>query len=312
MPLPQPFRIPRAQTDRGPELCQLRRTWPTDTYYSLLPSVQCLATVNIEFFGAIYEGVPRIRDWGGERSFKRAKSSSRGEEEEADVFSWYFWSSSRPTLSFRLWMEVEGKEEEEGKENYFGANWNAWRDWLEWNTYALTRDSRFGFLRRAEWMSLTMLTRGCFSFFRGGGRRRDGETVDTVRCSKKIEQDLSERDSLAMCRMTELNTIELNRNMCIRAITSNPIVLSFVYISDSTRFAITVNSFESTNVTNEHLSIRRTVGKILRMYLGAYHSRKFVITVNSFKKNRKREIAVCPSPSLPSNEKLSIRRTIRT
>lgn len=66
-------------------------------------------------------------------------------------------------------MEVEGKEEEEGKENYFGANWNAWRDWLEWNTYALTRDSRFGFLRRAEWMSLTMLTRGCFSFFRGGG-----------------------------------------------------------------------------------------------------------------------------------------------
>lgn len=228
MPLPQPFRIPRAQTDRGPELCQLRRTWPTDTYYSLLPSVQCLATVNIEFFGAIYEGVPRIRDWGGERSFKRAKSSSRGEEEEADVFSWYFWSSSRPTLSFRLWMEVEGKkEEEEGKENYFGANWNAWRDWLEWNTYALTRDSRFGFLRRAEWMSLTMLTRGCFSFFRGGGRRRDGETVDTVRCSKKIEQDLSERDSLAMCRMTELNTIELNRNMCIRAITSNSIVLSY-------------------------------------------------------------------------------------
>lgn len=210
-------------------------------------------------------------------------------------------------------MEVEGKEEEEGKENYFGANWNAWRDWLEWNTYALTRDSRFGFLRRAEWMSLTMLTRGCFSFFRGGG---GGETVDTVRCSKKIEQDLSERDSLAMCRMTELNTIELNRNMCIRAITSNPIVLSYeIYRSCiflTAHVSITVNSFESTNVMNEDLSIRRTVGKILRMYLGAYHSRKFVITVNSFKRNRKREIAVCPSPSLPSNEKLSIRRTIRT
>lgn len=200
-------------------------------------------------------------------------------------------------------MEVEGKEGEEGKENYFGANWNAWRDWLEWNTYALTRDSRFGFLRRAEWMSLTMLTRGCFSFFRGGGRRRDGETVDTVRCSKKIEQDLSERDSLAMCRMTELNTIELNRNMCIRAITSNPIVLSFVYISDSTRFAITVNSFESTNVTNEDLSIRRTVGKILRMYLGAYHSRKFVITVNSFKRNKKKRDRCLSLPLSPVERK---------
>lgn len=52
-------------------------------------------------------------------------------------------------------MEVEGKEEEGesyGGGNYLGANWNAWRDWFEWNTYALTRDSRFGFLCRAEWM----------------------------------------------------------------------------------------------------------------------------------------------------------------
>lgn len=84
LPLPQPFRILRAQTDRGPELCQLRRTWPTDTYYSLLPSVQCLATVNIEFFGAIYEGVPRIRDWGG-----RLNERSRvvGEKKRRLMFS---------------------------------------------------------------------------------------------------------------------------------------------------------------------------------------------------------------------------------
>lgn len=63
------------------------------TYGYLLPlpppiPIPCLATVNIEFFGAIYEGAPRIRD--RERSFKRTKSNSRwlrGGKEEADVFS---------------------------------------------------------------------------------------------------------------------------------------------------------------------------------------------------------------------------------
>ena len=82
-------------------------------------------------------------------------------------------------------MEVEGKEEEKerGRENYFGSKLECLEGLVR--VEYLRFDSSFRFLCRAEWrrMSLTMLTRGCFSFFFSWGEM-EGH-VNTARCGKK-------------------------------------------------------------------------------------------------------------------------------
>lgn len=101
-------------------------------------------------------------------------------------------------------MEVEGKEEEKerGRENYFGSKLECLEGLVR--VEYLRFDSSFRFLCRAEWrrMSLTMLTRGCFSFFLGKGdtltrldvAKKDRGRSDLLHARKTIRKEI-----LAMC-----------------------------------------------------------------------------------------------------------------
>lgn len=133
-----------------------------------------------------------------------------------------YFSVLEPTgpLSFRLWMEVEGKEEEKerGRENYFGSKLECLEGLVR--VEYLRFDSSFRFLCRAEWrrMSLTMLTRGCFSFFFLGERWRDTLTrldvakkdrgrPDLLHARKTIRKEIFAMclyDSIKLCVQYEL------------------------------------------------------------------------------------------------------------